>query len=111
MSPIWLSLSLLVSGGCSCSPQFHGMIFLGADSGTDMLCEKCTILDFVGSAKPRWNFTKKSKQHTILTVLKSVLKLEKVLVMCTPLKTNIDTQNGHFSKEPPFPNHLFGYPC
>ena len=37
------------------------MIFLGADSGTDMFCEKCTILDIVGSAKPRWNFTKKHK--------------------------------------------------
>lgn len=26
----------------------------GADSGTDMFCEKCTVLDIIGSATPRW---------------------------------------------------------
>ena len=28
----------------------------------------------------------------------------------TPQKFNIDTKNGHVKKEPPFPNHHFGYP-
>ena len=27
-----------------------------------------------------------------------------------PRKFNIDTTNGHVQKEPPFPNHHFGYP-
>ena len=29
----------------------------------------------------------------------------------TPQKSNIDTQNCHFSRESHFPNHHFGYPC
>ena len=29
----------------------------------------------------------------------------------TPQKSSIDTKNGHIQKEPPFPNHHFGYPC
>ena len=29
----------------------------------------------------------------------------------TPQKSNIDTKNGHIQKEPPFPNHHFGYPA
>ena len=32
-------------------------------------------------------------------------------VFVTPQKFNIDTKNGLFQQESPFPNYDFGYPC